>query len=296
MLKIGVLHPNPIPPPSAKQLIQEAKKQGHEPYYIRPQDLTIQYNKEKIIVMKKNKQLKLDIAFIRGITIHGSLEQYVWRMNIVAVLEQADTLTINNYKSILISRDKTLSPLILKKHGIPVPKTMITEDLNQALSTIEEWGKTIIKPIIGSLGRGIILVENPDTAYPILKQLLSWGQPLLLQEYIEKKENKDMRLLVINNQVYAAYYRIAREGYFKTNIAQGAIIEPAKPDEEAIELALKTTEVLGLFYGGIDVVEATNGKKYVLEANASPNWKGALKIGLNPPQKLINEAAKYLKR
>jgi len=54
--------------------------------------------------------------------------------------------------------------------------------------------------------------------------------------------------------------------------------------------------LLGLFYGGIDVAESTEGERFVLEANASPNWKGAQFLGLNPAKKLIEEAVKEVRK
>ncbi|MBE9391668.1 RimK family alpha-L-glutamate ligase [Fervidicoccus fontis] len=295
-MKISVIHPSAIPPFSARQIIREAKARGHSANYIRPQELNVIYVNNSRIIIRGKREIKPEIAFIRGMSYPGSIEHFIWMTNIVKILEETETFTINSYSSIMTARDKSLLPLILSKNGLPYPKTIITEDLQKALDVINEYGKVVVKPIIGSLGRGVMLLDNVDVAYTVLKQLLSWNQPILLQEFINKKDNRDIRILVINGEIYAAYYRKARPGLFKTNIAQGATPEPAVLDEELKELSIKTTELLGLFYAGIDIAESEKGERYILEANASPNWKGPLSMGLNPARKLVEEAEKTYKK
>ena len=295
-MKIAVMHPSATPPPSCREIIYEAKKLGAKVIYLRPQDVTVSYRENEIEIYRRGKKLDLDIVFVRGTSSPSSIEQFTWMTNVVKLFESVGSFTINSYSSIVLARDKSILPAILSKRSIKFPKTYITNDLQKALSIVNELGKAVVKPIIGSLGRGVMMLENEDVAYSILKQLLAWGQPLLLQEYIEKKEGRDIRLLVINGAVFAAYYRKARPGFFKTNLAQGGIPEKAELDNELEKIAISTTEALGLFYGGIDIAESTDGGRFVLEANASPNWKGAQFLGLNPAKKLVEEAWKNFKK
>jgi len=295
-MKIAVMHPSATPPPSCRELIYESKKLGFKSYYFRPQDVTVSYDGSKIGLFRRGRELDAEVTFVRGTSSPSSIEQFTWMTNIVKLIELSGGSAINSYSSIVTARDKSLLPALLGKRGIRFPRTFVTNDLQRALSIVNEMGKAVVKPIIGSLGRGVILLDNEDVAYSILKQLLAWGQPLLLQEYIEKKEGRDIRLLVINGEVFAAYYRKARPGFFKTNLAQGGTPEKAELDDELREIAVSTTELLGLFYGGIDVAESTKGERFVLEANASPNWKGAQFLGLNPAKKLIEEAVKEVRK
>lgn len=295
-MKIAVMHPSATPPPSCRELIYESKKLGFKSYYFRPQDVTVSYDGSKIGLFRRGRELDAEVTFVRGTSSPSSIEQFTWMTNIVKLIELSGGSAINSYSSIVTARDKSLLPALLGKRGIRFPRTFVTNDLQRALSIVNEMGKAVVKPIIGSLGRGVILLDNEDVAYSILKQLLAWGQPLLLQEYIEKKEGRDIRLLVINGEVFAAYYRKARPGFFKTNLAQGGTPEKAELDDELREIAVSTTELLGLFYGGIDVAESTEGERFVLEANASPNWKGAQFLGLNPARKLIEEAVREVRK
>jgi ribosomal protein S6--L-glutamate ligase len=294
--RIGVIHPNPVPPPTTKHIIATARKMGYKAHYLRPQELSALYDEGTTRILKGNKPVEIDIAFPRGTTLHGPVEQHVWRADIIALLEEQGIVTINNHKSILVTRDKGLTPVLLMKKGLPVPPTMVTEDLNKAMEKLALWGKAVVKPLMGSLGRGIFLVENPDVAYPYLKQLLSLGQPLILQKFIRKKHNRDIRIITINNEVFFSYYRIGRKDSFKTNLAQGGKVEYAEIGDEIREIAIKTTEALGLFYAGVDIAENENGEYFVLEANASPNWRGAIELGRNPAEKLLMEAVRFARK
>lgn len=290
------MHPSATPPPSCREILFEAKKLGVGGTYFRPQDITVAYSNGSLDIFKKGRELNADIVFVRGTSSPSSIEQFTWMTNIVRIIESKGSMTINSYDSIILARDKSMLPSILQKRGINFPRTYVTNDLQVALNVVGKLGKTVVKPIIGSLGRGIMLLDNEDIAYTVLKQLLAWGQPLLLQEYIEKKEGRDIRVLVINGEIYAAYYRKAQPGHFKTNLAQGGVPEKAEIDSEISEIALSTADVLKLFYGGIDIAESVEGERFVLEANASPNWKGALYLGLNPARKLVEEAIKLARK
>ena len=294
-LTVAVIHPSSTPPLTSRQLLHEAKKMGCTTRYLCPQEILALLSSE-LGVVKGQKNIVVDIAFPRGVGACSSIEQFMWRIDIVRHLELAGTLTINSFNALSLTRDKFLALMHLAKSGIPVPETVVTENLGHALRVIEEWGRVVVKPLIGSFGRGVMLLDNPDIAYSIFKQLLSWSQPLLLQKYYEKKNHRDLRVLVINGEAYATYYRRAREGCFKTNVAQGGIVEEARVSEDIIELAVKTAEKLGMFYAGVDLMEDVEGRYLVLEANASPLWRGALQLGLNPARKLVEEALKAYKR
>jgi len=291
--RIAVLHPSPTPPPSARKIIEEARRLGHKATYIRPQEITLKINRSCLAV-RGGRKLELDIVFVRGMGGPVSVEQYLFRLNILRFLEAAGSLTINSSKAIELARDKLLTMLTLLKEGLPVPLTLATENLSQALRFVEEEKAVVIKPIAGSMGRGVMLAEDPDIAYTIFRQLLSWAQPLVLQKYYEKLGCRDLRVLVINGRAYASYYRVARPGSFKTNVSQGAKVEKAVNVSDAEELAVKATEKLGLFYAGVDVME-TNDGYYILEVNASPNWKGAELLGYAPAKKLVEETLRAAK-
>ena len=94
-----------------------------------------------------------------------------------------------------------------------------------------KFREVVYKPIVGSLGFGTMKLSNVDMAFNAYKRLERLGQPMYLQEYLEKP-GRDVRAFVIGDEVLACIYRIARAGEWKTNVAQGGKAESVKLPEE----------------------------------------------------------------
>jgi len=242
-----------------------------------------------------SKPLSLDGGIVRSLGFIVNVEQLERRATLLRQAEWSGITLINPTDPLLKARDKYLSLLILERRGVRVPRTMVTEDLGAAVRAVEEWGRVVVKPIIGSMGRGSMMITDPDEAFTIFRTLLSLGQPLYIQEYVEK-HGRDIRVFVVGDRVIAAAYRYAVPGAWKTNVAQGGRMEPLKPSEELENLALKTTEILGLEYAGVDVAEDREGYM-VFEANASPLWRGLQEAtGVDVAAHIVARLAELLRR
>ena len=86
----------------------------------------------------------------------GSLEQVVIRFDILHRLKRFGMKIFNDPRAMEISGDKFLSMALLAEAGIPVPKTIVTESVKEALKAFDKIGDVVVKPIFGSRGRGII--------------------------------------------------------------------------------------------------------------------------------------------
>ena len=89
-----------------------------------------------------------------------------------------------------------------------------------------------------------------------------------------------MRVVIIGNRVVHAYWRIAKPGEFRSNIAAGGHIELNNIPKEAIDLALFTAEKAGWNDVGLDIIKS-NGKFYVIEANMKYGKEGFKKSGID---------------
>jgi ribosomal protein S6--L-glutamate ligase len=160
---------------------------------------------------------------------------------------------------------------------------------------VKEMGDVVIKPVQGSRGYGTVRVQDPDVAFQVMKTLATYRKPIYMQRYVEKP-NRDMRIMVIDNSIFGCMYRVAPSGYWKTNIAQGAVGKPCmKLNSEVSEIAIRSVEALGLIYGGVDIGEGRDG--YVIfEVNGSPDWQELTEVtGRNPAGALIRAMLVRLK-
>ncbi|MEM1903482.1 MAG: RimK family alpha-L-glutamate ligase, partial [Pyrobaculum sp.] len=209
------------------------------------------------------------------------------------LLERGGVYTINPVEALLNCRNKLETMYYLSKAGVPIPLTVATEDLYYGYVTARQLGKVVLKPLQGSRGFGAMLFEDPEQAFQVMRSLLITKNPLYIQKYIEKP-NRDIRIIVVDNQPIGCMYRISNT--WKTNIAQGAVGVPCKLTPELEEIAIKATAALGLVYSGVDIGESREGY-VVFEVNASPDWRGFKQAtGINPAMYIANYVQYVLKR
>ena len=200
----------------------------------------------------------------------GSLEQVIYRVNVLHYLEKLGVKVINSASVIEKSVDKFYTTALLAKSGLPVPRTVVTENYAQAMDAVERLGSVVVKPIFGSLGKGIVRIDEPDTAHRVFKALELGRYVFYVQEYLESG-GEDFRIMVADGKVIGAMRR--RGEHWKTNISYGATADKYQPEPEMIQLALRTAEVIKADYVGVDILVCKD-KPYILEANSVPGWTG----------------------
>ncbi len=201
----------------------------------------------------------------------GSLEQIIFRMDALHRLENIGIHIYNSPTSIERTVDKYYTDFLLRDAGIPTPRTMVTEDFDQAMSAFRELGDVIVKPLFGSEGKGMRRVSDEDTAYRVFRALELDRYIFYLQEYIPHGQ-EDIRVFVIGDRVIAAERRIGNG--WKTNVSQGAQVEPVELSKDLEDLSIKAAHLVGADYAGVDLLPAEDGRIFVVEVNSIPGWRG----------------------
>jgi RimK family alpha-L-glutamate ligase len=218
-----------------------------------------------------------DAIIVRSIPA-GSLEQIIFRVDVLHRLENLGVRVVNSARTIERTADKYYTSSLLEDAGIPTPHTMVTERFDEAMEAFQELGDAVVKPLFGSEGRGMVRVCDEDAAYRVFRALELGRYIFYLQEFIPHA-NWDIRTFVIGGEVVAAMVRRAED--WKTNVAKGARVESLELSEEAAELireiSLRAADVLETEYAGVDILKAEGGGYYVTEVNGIPGWKGLQK-------------------
>ena len=204
----------------------------------------------------------------------GSLEQIIFRMDVLHRLEKLGVRIVNSAAAIERTVDKYYTSFMLSDAGIATPRTLVTEDFDAAMEACREMGDVILKPLFGSEGKGMVRVCDEETAYRILRAWELARCIFYIQEYLPHFQ-EDIRAFVIGEKVVAAMRR--RGTGWKTNYSQGAKAESIQLSDEMNELATKAVRLIGLEYAGVDILPAENGKTYVIEVNSIPGWRGLQK-------------------
>ncbi len=228
----------------------------------------------------------LDLLFVRSIP-GGSLEQIIFRMDVLHRLENAGVRIINPPTTIERTVDKYYTSTLLEDAGLPTPRTIVTEQFGEALAAFRELGgDVVVKPLFGSEGRGMVRVSDPDTAYRVFRALELGRYVYYLQEFVPHGR-EDIRAFVIGGEVVAAMVR--RGNSWKTNIAQGASAEPLEMDDGLKAITLRATRALGAEYAGVDLLPLESGGYTVLELNGIPGWRGLqAATGVDIAELLVN--------
>ncbi|MCH5376122.1 MAG: RimK family alpha-L-glutamate ligase [Planctomycetes bacterium] len=194
---------------------------------------------------------------------------------VVRQFEQMDVFCANSSAGISNSRDKLRCLQILSRHQIGIPKTTFVRDKYDVLPAIERVGgaPVIIKLLEGTQGVGVILADSVKTAEAIIETFQSTRQNVLVQKFIAESKGRDIRALVVGDQVVAAMRRVAQGHEFRSNVHRGGRPEQVKLDEAYCETAVRAAQIMGLRIAGVDMLEGKAGPQ-VIEVNSSPGLEG----------------------
>lgn len=191
--------------------------------------------------------------------------------------------TFPSYHTYKFAQDKIKQTAMFEICDIPHPRTRIFYGPIQKNQILDYFSFPFVAKIPRGSARGIgvFLIQNQDD----LDQYLKRKGPAYIQEHLPI--DRDMRIVVIGDQVHLAFWRIASKTQFRTNVSQGGNINFDPLPQAVLDLALTTAKKCGWDDVGIDIAESAN-KLYVLEGNMKYGTKGFKKAGINYKELLVN--------
>jgi len=202
----------------------------------------------------------------------GSLEQVVFRMDVLHQLQAKGVRVLNPPRALEVCVDKYLASARLENAGLPTPPTAVCQDAESAFAACQKLsGDVVVKPLFGSEGRGMVRVDSPDLAWRVFRTLERLQTVLYVQQFIAHP-GWDLRVFVLNGGVLTAMRRHAKDGW-RTNVAQGGRAEAVSATAEESRLALAAADAVGTVAAGIDLLPRPEGGYHVLEVNAVPGWR-----------------------
>jgi RimK family alpha-L-glutamate ligase len=235
----------------------------------------------------------LNALLIRPIG-RGSLEELVFRMDMLYRLERQGVLVINPVEAIEHCVDKYDILALLEDNGISVPRTVATESAAKALRAFAELGgDVVVKPLFGSRGIGATRIVDSEIAFTVFRAITFHHGVIYIQEFVPHGYS-DIRAFVIGNQVVAAMRRVSES--WKTNYSQGAKPTSLQLTSDLEELAVKTSKVIGCKIAGVDILEGPKGP-LIVDVNSQPGWKGLQMVTkVNIANEMVNFILSELKR
>ena len=255
---------------STRRLATEAEKAGWLVNIIDPLALTIVVDDDGGRVLHKGWPVECEAVLPRigySITRRG--------VAIVRQFEQTGVIVLNTSQGILRSRDKLVACQMMAEARVPVPITAHVgawEDTDRAVRRVG-GAPCVVKSTEGTHGSGVFLVNSPQQARQLVFQMLERGMRPLVQEYIKESHGSDIRALVVGGEVVASMRRKAHGSEFRSNFHLGGSVSNVELTDDQREIAISSTETLGLELAGVDMLESERGP-LVLEVNSSPGLEG----------------------
>jgi len=238
----------------------------------------------------QNDLSKLDRLIVR-IMPAGSLQQIIFRMDLLNRLEAAGVKIFNSPRAMEISVDKFLSLAMLADAGLAVPETFVGQTVEDGLEYFDRIGGAVIyKPLFGSMGNGICLIKDRAEAVSFFQDQVRAGEVLYLQKFIDHGDS-DVRVLVIGDQTIAMQRR--RPNHWLTNIAQGATGSSITPTPQQRDIAMAACKAVGCRIAGVDLLkDARTGQDVVVDVNAAPGWQALSAVsGIDIAALILKEVA-----
>ena len=223
---------------------------------------------------------KLDAMIIKKIGSQYS-PNTLDSLELLRVAENAGVKVFSRPSNILRLIDRLSCTVTLSNAGIPMPATVVTEDINQAVATVKKFGEAIFKPLYSTKARGMCVISKKggDSKIRSAIQLFKVDNPMM---YIQQKValgGRDMGLMFLAGRYIGAYARVSKGDAWNTTIHSGGAYAAADPSPEIIETAHKAQNLFDMSYTTVDVAETENGA-IVFEVSAFGGFRGA-KEGLN---------------
>lgn len=255
--------------------------------------------------LKTNIELMCDIASGKTVA-NEALPPFAifWDKDVrlAKTLEAAGMKLFNSADAIELCDDKSLTHIALMNR-VPQPKTVLIP------LTFPRVGYTdcaflekiadylgfplVIKQCFGSFGAGVYLARNMEEAKAALMKTA--GGAAIAQQYIASSFARDIRAYVVGDKVAAAMLRHNESGDFRANVAQGGKADAYMLSEAQAALAVKTAQILGCTFAGVDLLFGENGEMTVCEVNSNAHFAGiSAATGVNIADKIIEAVAQRI--
>ena len=222
---------------------------------------------------------------------------YYRNLHSTAAIEGQGTKVVNCLNTGIFAGNKLFTHMLLQKAGVPTPDATVAFSKDSALEALDKNGfPKIIKPTVGSWGRMVSKINDMDSAEGIIdgrEVMYPIHQVHFLEEFVERPP-RDIRVIVIGDNVAAAIYRNSGDGNWKTNTHLGGSAETCEITNELEDICIEAKDTVHGDIVGIDLMESNDKGMVVHEINNTTEFRNVVRVtGVDIP-KLMLEYVKEL--
>ena len=183
---------------------------------------------------------------------------------------------ISGLKGITIARNQYITLQTLAGVGLPVPDTFFItaeEGFHRAVKWLGGY-PVIVKKVDGMGGEGVSLVNREEDIASRCQALLMDKKGAVVQRFIPPKNRRDLRILVVGNEVIGAMALHPGEGEFRSNFHLNGQARSVTLPGAWGKMAIQATRACHLEIAGVDLIVTAQGIPYIMEINYSPGFRG----------------------
>jgi hypothetical protein len=254
-------------------------------------------------------------AYVRGNTRAVPLA-----LSMMRCLETSGARVLNGSRAFLLELSKSAQIALLQRLGIDHPRSLAFNDREAALDNWQGGWPALLKPEQGGSGARMYLLNSADELRRLLRDELTLWLPdnlLLLQQYFPTDPARGIvRMEFVGGKLLYAM-RVVSHGAF--NLCPSEACNPegggashcdvpaARPVEffpypevppEAVAAGERIMAEGGLDVGGIEYLEAEDGRRIFYDINANSNLRKpiGLAFGFDPFERVVDFLEHQLQR
>ncbi|SMC82584.1 SSU ribosomal protein S6P modification protein [Desulfocicer vacuolatum DSM 3385] len=162
--------------------------------------------------------------------------------------------------------------ITLRNGKIPMPPTIITENVDLGLKAVETYKEAVFKPMFSSKARGMEVISPGLGAREKIENFAKKHGMMYIQKKIDFGR-QDLGIVFLGGRYLTTYARCARGDSWNTTIRSGGEYKPFDPSLELIALAQKAQSLFGLDFTCVDVAQTPDGP-VVFEVSAFGGFRG----------------------
>lgn len=246
--------------------------------------------------------------------VRGNTRAVPFALSLMRSLELGGARVLNGSKAFALELSKSAQAALMQRLGIAHPRSLAFNDVDAALAQWEGRWPALLKPEQGGSGARMYLLHSADELVRLLRDRPDLWLPdnlLLLQEYFEVDPAQGIvRMEFLGGELLYAM-RVVSHGAFnlcpsETCNPEGGGTEcavpttaPAKPVEfhpyrdvpaSAVQAGKTLMAGGGLDIGGIEYLEAPDGRLVFYDINANSNLRAPIgqAFGFDPFERVVD--------
>ena len=182
--------------------------------------------------------------------------------------------------------------------GLPMPRTIVTEDEEHAVEAVLELGAAVLKPLYSTKAQGMRVVEATSRAHVAeqVREFRAEGNAVMYLQQRAQLGDRDLGVVFVGERYLGCYARVRAAGAWNTTRRSGGHYARCEPDAEIIALADRARRLFGLDFTAVDVALSPAGP-IIFEVSAFGGFRGLKEgCGIDAAQAYADYAIEQVRR